>query len=179
MIFHATPLDGAWIVEQQRHTDERGFFARTWAVEELEARGLDARVAHMNTSFNARAGTLRGLHLQAAPHAEAKLVRATRGAIFDVAVDLRRDSPTYLRWHGVELDEDSGLAFFIPAGCAHGFATLSDGSEVLYVMSVAYAPESAGGVRWDDPAFGIEWPPAPAGGWTMTERDRTWPDFAP
>ena len=179
MIFHETPLDGAWIVEQQRHTDERGFFARTWAVEELAAHGLDTRVAHMNTSFNARAGTLRGLHLQAEPHAEAKLVRATRGAIFDVAVDLRPDSPTYLRWHGVELDEDGGLAFFIPAGCAHGFATLSDASEVLYVMSVAYAPESAGGVRWDDPAFGIEWPPAPAGGWTMTERDRTWPDFAP
>ena len=178
MIFHETPLDGAYLVEQERHADERGFFARTWAVEELEARGLDARVAHMNTSFNARAGTLRGLHLQAAPHAEAKLVRATRGAIFDLAVDLRRDSPTYLRWHGVELDEDSGLAFFIPAGCAHGFATLSDRSEVLYVMSVAYAPESAGGVRWDDPAFGIEWPPAPAGGWTMTERDRTWPEFA-
>ena len=179
MIFHETPLDGAYLVEQQRHADERGFFARTWAVEELEARGLDTRVAHMNTSFNARAGTLRGLHLQAPPHAEAKLVRATRGAIFDVAVDLRRDSPSYLRWHGVELDADGGLAFFIPAGCAHGFATLSDASEVLYVMSVAYAPESAGGVRWDDPAFGIEWPPAPAGGWTMTERDRTWPDFAP
>ena len=179
MIFHETPLDGAYLVEQERHADERGFFARTWAVEELEARGLDTRVAHMNTSFNARAGTLRGLHLQAPPHAEAKLVRATRGAIFDVAVDLRRDSPTYLRWHGVELDEDTGLAFFIPAGCAHGFATLSDASEVLYVMSVAYAPESAGGARWDDPAFGIEWPPAPAGGWTMTERDRTWPDFAP
>ena len=178
MIFHETPLAGAYLVEQQRHADERGFFARTWAVEELEAHGLDTRVAHMNTSFNARAGTLRGLHLQAEPHAEAKLVRATRGAIFDVAVDLRRDSPTYLHWHGVELDEDTGLAFFIPAGCAHGFATLSDASEVLYVMSVAYAPESAGGVRWDDPAFGIEWPPAPAGGWTMTERDRTWPDFA-
>jgi len=178
VIFHATPLDGAYVVEQERLGDERGFFARTWAVEELAAHGLDTRVAHMNTSYNARAGTLRGLHLQAQPHAEAKLVRATRGAIFDVAVDLRRHSPSYLRWHAVELDEDGGLAFFIPAGCAHGFATLSDSSEVLYVMSVAYAPQAAGGVRWDDPAFAIEWPPAPPGGWTMTERDRTWPDFA-
>jgi dTDP-4-dehydrorhamnose 3,5-epimerase len=179
VIFRETPLAGAYLVEQQRHADERGFFARTWAVEELEAHGLDTRVAHMNTSYNARAGTLRGLHLQAAPHAEAKLVRATRGAVFDVAVDLRRESPTYRRWHGVELDADGGLAFYIPAGCAHGFATLVDGAEVLYVMSTPYVPESAGGVRWDDPAFGIQWPPAPPGGWTMAERDRTWPDFAP
>ena len=138
MIFRATPLDGAFVVEQERRRDERGFFARTWAVEELAARGLDTRVAHMNTSFNARAGTLRGLHLQAEPHAEAKLVRATRGAIRDVAVDLRRDSPSYLRWHAVDLDAEGGLAYFIPAGCAHGFVTLADDSEVLYVMSAAW-----------------------------------------
>jgi dTDP-4-dehydrorhamnose 3,5-epimerase len=179
VIFHPTPLEGAFVVEQERLTDERGFFARTWAVEELEARGLDARVAHMNTSFNARAGTLRGLHFQAAPHAEAKLVRATRGAIWDVAVDLREESPTYRRWHAVALDEDNGLAFFVPAGCAHGFVTLTDASEVLYVMSTPYVPQAARGVRWDDPAFGIEWPAPPASGRTMSERDRTWRDFAP
>jgi dTDP-4-dehydrorhamnose 3,5-epimerase len=179
VIFHATPLDGAFVVEQERRRDERGFFARTWAVEELAARGLDTRVAHMNTSLNTRAGTLRGLHLQAPPHAEAKLVRATRGAIWDVAVDLRRDSPSYLRWHAVGLDADNGLGYFIPAGCAHGFVTLADDSEVLYVMSTAYAPDSAGGVRWDDPAFGIEWPEPPADGWLMAERDRNWPDFTP
>lgn len=178
MIFHATPVDGAYVVEQRRHADERGFFARTWAAEELAEHGLDTRVAHMNTSFNASAGTLRGLHLQAPPHAEAKLVRATRGAIWDVAVDLRRDSPSYLRWHAVDLDADNGLGYFIPAGCAHGFVTLAEASEVLYVMSEAYAPDAAGGVRWDDPAFGIEWPEPPPGGWIMAERDRTWPDFA-
>jgi dTDP-4-dehydrorhamnose 3,5-epimerase len=179
VIFRATPLDGAYVVEQERHADERGFFARTWAAEELAERGLDVRVAHMNTSFNARAGTLRGMHLQAPPHAEAKLVRATRGGIWDVAVDLRPNSPSYLRWHAVELDADNGLGYFIPAGCAHGFVTLANASEVLYVMSEAYAPDAAGGVRWDDPAFGIEWPEPPATGWIMAERDRTWPDFAP
>jgi dTDP-4-dehydrorhamnose 3,5-epimerase len=179
VIFHATPVDGAYVVEQERHADERGFFARTWAEEELAERGLDVRVAHMNTSFNARAGTLRGLHLQAAPHEESKLVRATRGAIWDVAVDLRPHSPTYLRWHGVRLDEDQGLAYYIPGGCAHGFVTLVDSAEVLYIMSTPYIPDAGWGVRWDDPAFGIEWPEAPPGGRTVSERDRTWPDFAP
>ena len=179
MIFRATPLEGAFVVEQERHADERGFFARTWAVEELEAHGVDARVAHMNTSFNARAGTVRGLHYQAEPHGEAKLVRATRGAVWDVAVDLRAESPSYRRWHAVRLDDESGVAFFIPAGCAHGFMTLTDASEVLYVMSTPYVPDAGRGVRWDDPVFGIDWPEAPAGGLTMSERDRTWPDHAP
>jgi dTDP-4-dehydrorhamnose 3,5-epimerase len=179
VIFHETPLEGALVVEQERHADERGYFARTWAEEELAARGADVRVAHMNTSYNARAGTLRGLHYQAPPHEEAKLVRATRGAVWDVAVDLRRESPTYLRWHAVRLDEDNGLAFYIPAGCAHGFTTLTDAAEVLYVMSAPYAPEAARGVRWDDPAFGIRWPEPPPAGRTMSERDRTWPDHAP
>jgi dTDP-4-dehydrorhamnose 3,5-epimerase len=179
VIFRATPLQGAFVVEQERHADERGFFARTWAVEELEARGIDARVAHMNTSFNARAGTVRGLHYQSDPHGEAKLVRATRGGVWDVAVDLRPESPSYLRWHAEPLDEDSGVGFFIPAGCAHGFMTLTEAAEILYVMSTPYVPDAARGVRWDDPAFGIDWPPAPPGGLTMSERDRTWPDHAP
>jgi dTDP-4-dehydrorhamnose 3,5-epimerase len=177
VILHATPLAGAYIVEQERIRDERGFFARTWAPEELAAHGLDARVAHMNTSFNERVGTLRGLHLQVAPHEEGKLVRATRGAIWDVAVDLREGSPTYREWYAAELTEDNGLAFFIPAGCAHGFQSLADASEVLYVMSTPYVPEAATGWRWDDPAFAIDWPPAPEHGRTMSDRDRTWPDF--
>jgi dTDP-4-dehydrorhamnose 3,5-epimerase len=179
VIFRATPLDGAYVVEQERHADERGFFARTWAAEELAERGLDVRVAHMNTSFNARAGTLRGMHLQAPPHAEAKLVRCTSGALFDVAVDLRPDSPTFRRWIGVELTPENGRALYIPAGCAHGCQTLADRTEVLYHISAGHHPASARGVRWDDPAFAIEWPEPPAGGWIMAERDRTWPDFAP
>ena len=157
MIFHETPLDGAWIVEQQRHADERGFFARTWAVEELAAHGLDTRVAHMNTSFNARAGTLRGLHLQAEPHAEAKLVRATRGAIFDVAVDLRRSSPTFGRHVAVEIPDD-GTSIYVPVGFAHGFCTLTENVTVAYKVSDTYAPQAEAGLRWNDPALGISWP---------------------
>ena len=177
MILHATALAGAYVLEQERIHDDRGFFARTWALEELAAHGLDTRVVHMNTSFNARAGTLRGLHMQVAPHEEAKVVRATRGAIWDVAVDLREGSPTYRQWHAAELTEDDGTAFFIPAGCAHGFQSLADASEVLYVMSTAYVPGAASGWRWDDPAFGIDWPAPPEHGRTMSDRDRTWPDF--
>jgi dTDP-4-dehydrorhamnose 3,5-epimerase len=177
VIFHTTPVEGVCVVEQERINDDRGFFARTWAIDELGPRGLDARVAQMNTSFNARAGTLRGLHYQSSPHEEAKLVRATRGAIWDVAVDLREESPTYRRWHAVELTEDNGLGFFIPAGCAHGFQSLADGSEVLYVMSTPYVSAAAGGVRWDDPAFGIDWPPAPGGERVISARDRAWPDL--
>jgi dTDP-4-dehydrorhamnose 3,5-epimerase len=177
VIFHATVLAGAYVVEQERVADERGFFARTWATDELAPLGLDVRVAQINTSFNARAGTMRGLHFQAAPHEEAKLVRATRGAIWDVALDLRDGSPTYCQWHAVELSDDNGLGFFIPAGCAHGFQSLVDASEVLYVMSTPYVAAAARGVRWDDLAFGIEWPKAPDGLRTMSARDRTWPDF--
>lgn len=179
MIFSPTPLQGAYLVEQERIADERGFFARTWAVEEMAAHGLDPSAVHMNTSFNARAGTVRGLHFQVAPYEEAKLVRATRGAIWDVAVDLREHSPTYLRWHAVELTEDNGLAFSIPAGCAHGFQSLTDGAEVLYVMSTAYQPGAGAGVRWDDPVLDIRWPAAPEGGRTISERDRTWPALRP
>jgi dTDP-4-dehydrorhamnose 3,5-epimerase len=177
VILHATPLAGAYLVEQERIYDERGFFARTWAAEELAPHGLDTRVAHMNTSFNARAGTLRGLHLQVAPHEEAKVVRATRGAIWDVALDLREGSPTYLQWHAAELAEDNGLGFYIPAGCAHGFQSLVDASEVLYVMSTPFVSGAATGWRWDDPAFGIDWPVPPDHGRTISDRDRRWPDF--
>jgi dTDP-4-dehydrorhamnose 3,5-epimerase len=174
-----TPVAGVYFAEPERIEDERGFFARTFSAAEFAARGLDTRVEQCSTSFNARRGTLRGLHFQAAPHGEAKLVRCTRGAIFDVAVDLRPDSPSYLRWVGAELSAGNGRALYIPEGCGHGFQTLVDDSEVHYQISTAYVPEAARGVRWDDPAFGIDWPPAPPGGRTMSARDAGYPDFTP
>jgi dTDP-4-dehydrorhamnose 3,5-epimerase len=179
VLFRETPVIGAVVVEPTRIEDERGFFARTFSAEEFATRGLDARVDQCSTSFNPRAGTLRGLHYQADPHGEAKLVRCTRGAIYDAAVDLRPGSPTYLRWFGLELSADDRRALFVPEGCAHGFQTLVDATEVLYQISTPYVPEAGRGVRWDDPAFGIEWPPAPAGGRTMSQRDAEYPDFVP
>jgi dTDP-4-dehydrorhamnose 3,5-epimerase len=178
MRFLETPLPGAWVIELDRLRDERGWFARTFDVEEFRRRGLDPAVAQCNASFNERRGTLRGMHYQAQPHGESKLVRCVRGAIFDVAVDLREGSPTRCRWHGVELSEDNGRAFYIPAGVAHGFQTLTDRSEVHYQMGCAYAPDAARGVRWDDPAFGIRWPD-PDGERVISERDLAFADFAP
>lgn len=179
MRFHETPVAGALVVESEPIEDERGYFARTFSSEEFAAHGLDERVDQCSTSFNARAGTLRGLHYQAAPHGEAKLVRCTRGAIYDVAVDLRSDSSSYMSWVGVELSADNGRALFVPDGCAHGFQTLVDASEVLYQISTPYVPTAARGVRWDDPAFRIEWPLAPPEGRIMSSRDARYPDFAP
>jgi dTDP-4-dehydrorhamnose 3,5-epimerase len=179
VLLSETPVEGVFVVESQRIEDERGYFARTFAVEEFEERGLAARVVQCSTSFNMSAGTLRGLHYQAAPHGEAKLVRCTRGAIFDVAVDLRASSSTYLRWFGTDLTGDNGRALFVPEGCAHGFQTLADASEVLYQISTPYVPESARGVRWDDPAFAIEWPAPPAAGRIMSRRDAEYHDFIP
>jgi dTDP-4-dehydrorhamnose 3,5-epimerase len=174
-----TPLRGAWLVELDRHEDERGFFARTFDREEWAARGMDPTVAQCNTSFNTRAGTLRGMHFQADPHGEPKLVRCTRGAVWDAIVDLRPASPTHRRWFGAELTATNGRALFVPVGMAHGFQTLEDESEVLYMMGHEYVPESARGVRWDDPAFGIEWPEPPSGGRTISERDASYVDYAP
>ena len=178
MFFLETAVAGAFVIEPQRIQDERGFFARTYSSAEFADQGLDDRVDQSSTSFNASAGTLRGMHYQAAPHGEAKLVRCTRGAIYDVAVDLRPDSPSYLRWFGLELTADDGRALFVPEGCAHGFQTLVDASEVLYQISTPHVPTAARGVRWDDPVFGIEWPPAPPQGRTMSTRDAGYPDFA-
>lgn len=177
MIFEQTPIGGAFLITLEPVADERGSFARTFSADEFEAHGLDARVVQCNVSTNVRAGTLRGLHYQAEPRAEAKLVRCSRGAIFDVVVDLRAGSPTRLRWFGAELSAGNGRMLFVPAGLAHGFQTLVDDSEVVYQMSEAYSPEHARGVRWDDPAFGIEWPPAPSR--TLSERDRTYADYRP
>jgi dTDP-4-dehydrorhamnose 3,5-epimerase len=165
-----TPLPGVLLVEQERLGDERGYFARTYDVADMPP------IVQMSTSFNARAGTLRGLHFQRDPHGESKLVRCTRGAIFDVAVDLRPRSPTLHGWFGVELTADDGRALLIAPGFAHGFQTLADDSEVLYAMDAPYVGDAAGGVRWDDPAFAIDWPAAPPGGRTMSERDAAYSD---
>lgn len=175
MIFRPTSVAGAWIVEPERHVDERGFFERTWCATEFARHGLSARLAQVSISYNPRRGTLRGLHYQVAPHAEAKLVRCIRGAIYDVAVDLRRASPTFRQHAAAVLDVDNRLALYVPEGCAHGFQTLRDHTEVLYQISTAYAPEAACGVRWDDPAFAIPWP---AGKRIIADRDRRYPDFS-
>jgi dTDP-4-dehydrorhamnose 3,5-epimerase len=176
MRFIETPLSGTWVIELEEIDDERGWFARTFDAEEFRARGLNPDVMQCNASFNLRAGTLRGMHYQAAPHGESKLVRCVRGAIFDVAVDLRPDSPTYRAWHGVQLSADNRLAYYIPAGLAHGFQTLTDDCEVLYQMGYRYVPEAARGVRWNDPAFGIQWP-EPDGERMISEKDASYPDL--
>lgn len=164
------------MIELERIADQRGWFARTFDAEEFRTRGLNPDVAQCNASFNACRDTLRGMHYQAEPHGESKLVRCVRGAVFDVAVDLRPDSPTYRDWHGVQLSAENRLAYYIPAGLAHGFQTLTENSEVLYQMGNPYLPEAARGVRFDDPAFGIQWP-EPAGERTVSERDAGYPDF--
>ena len=177
MIFTETKLKGSFIVEMERLEDERGFFARTWSEREFAAHGLNSKLDECNVSFNKRKGILRGMHFQVAPFAQAKLVRCTAGAIYDVALDLRPDSVTFKEWFGVELTAENRLMFFIPEGFAHGFQTLSDNSEVLYQMSGIHHSESARGVRWDDPAFGIRWPEC-ENERTIIERDRQYPDFA-
>jgi dTDP-4-dehydrorhamnose 3,5-epimerase len=174
--FTETPLPGAWVIELEELGDERGWFARTFDAAEFRARGMNPAVVQCNASFNRRAGTLRGMHYQAEPRGESKLVRCVRGAIFDVAVDLRPDSPTHRDWHGVELSAENRLAFYVPAGLAHGFQTLTDDSEVLYQMGDPYVPEAARGVRWDDPMFGIDWPEC-SGERIVSERDSAYEDF--
>jgi dTDP-4-dehydrorhamnose 3,5-epimerase len=177
MRFRETEIPGAFLVELEPAEDERGFFARTWAREELAERGLAADVVQASTAWNRRAGTLRGLHWQAEPHAETKLVRCVRGAIWDVIVDVRPDSPAFLRWWGVELRAGDGLQLYVPEGVAHGYQTLADDTETTYLISAAYVPEAQRGARWDDPAFAIAWPEAAER--TISERDLAWPDFAP
>lgn len=179
MRFEETPLSGAWVVESDRLGDERGYFARTFDREEWAVRGMDPAVVQCNTSYNGRAGTLRGMHFQAAPHGEPKLVRCTRGAIHDVIVDLRPGSATHKRWFGVELSALNGRSLYVPVGLAHGFQTLEDDSEVLYMMGHEYVAESARGVAWDDPALGISWPDAPAHGRTISDRDRSYAPYEP
>ena len=175
MIFKETKLPEAFIIEVQRLEDERGFFGRSFCRNEFAGRGLNPEVAQCNISFNRNAGTLRGMHYQSAPHAEDKLIRCTRGKLYDVIVDLRPESPTFKQWIAVELTGDSLRMLYVPKGCAHGFQTLEDNTEIFYQMSEFYHPESACGVRWNDPAFGIQWPAGvPV---ILSERDRHWPDY--
>lgn len=176
MRFVETPIPGAFVVEPDLLGDERGWFARTFDTALFAEHGIAFEVVQANASFNARRGTLRGLHLQADPHGEPKLVRCVRGAIWDVGVDLRAESPARHRWHAVELTAENRRAYYLPPGVAHGFQTLSDDCEVHYLMGHRYAPEAATGVRWDDPAFGIDWPPAPPEGRTIAEKDLAYPD---
>lgn len=176
MIFEETELPGAFVIDIERREDSRGFFARTFCANEFADYGLNARVVQANTSWNPRQGTLRGMHFQNAPHAEVKVVRATRGAIYDVIIDLRAESPTFKQWIGVELDEDNRRALYVPEGFAHGFQTLVPDCEVQYLVTEFYTPPAEGGVRWNDPAFGIEWP-APENAF-LSEKDASWPDFA-
>jgi dTDP-4-dehydrorhamnose 3,5-epimerase len=176
MRFSQTPLADAWVVELEQISDDRGWFSRTFDAEEFAAHGLNPSIVQCNASFNSKRDTLRGMHYQAEPHAESKLVRCVRGAIFDVAVDLRADSATLRGWHGVELSAENRRAFYIPAGLAHGFQTLTDDTEVLYQMGHHYVPEAAQGVRFDDPAFGIEWPES-RGERIISEKDRAYPNF--
>lgn len=175
MIITELELGGAYAIDPERIPDERGFFARWWDRAELAAHGLSTDIEQCNVAWNERRGTLRGLHFQVAPHAEVKLVRCTRGVVWDVIVDLRADSPTHGRWQAVELTEENGRTLYIPGGFAHGYQTLTDDTETLYLISAAYAPEAASGVRWDDPAFSIDWP-LPDNP-VMSKRDRAWPDY--
>ena len=172
MKFLPTPLSGAYVVELEPREDERGFFARSFCQEEFEKLGLNPRIAQTNVSWNKRRGTLRGMHYQAAPHAEAKLVRCTQGAMWDAIVDLRPESPSFRRWHAVELSAANRRALYVPEGFAQGFQTLADETEVLYLMSQFYRPDAARGVRWDDPALAIGWPVADP---HISDRDRSLP----
>jgi dTDP-4-dehydrorhamnose 3,5-epimerase len=174
VIFSKTLIAGAVVIRPERHEDDRGFFARTFCVNEFAEHGVDSTVVQRSVSFNARRGTLRGMHYQMSPHQENKLVSCSRGSIYDVIVDLRRESPSYRRWLAVTLRADDYDTLFIPAGCAHGFLTLEDDSVVRYEMSAFHEPTAARGLRFDDPAFGIEWPFHPA---VISPRDLGYPPF--
>ena len=172
MKFIETRFKGAFIIEPEHLEDERGFFARTFCQKEFEAHGLNSKMVQCNISYNKHKGTLRGMHYQVAPMAEAKLVRCTKGAIYDVIIDLRPESPTYCQWLAEELNAENSKMIYIPEGFAHGFQTLEDDTEVFYQMSEFYSPEHARGVRWDDPVFGIEWPLNTK---RISEKDKNYP----
>jgi dTDP-4-dehydrorhamnose 3,5-epimerase len=177
MTFTETELRGAYLIDIEPRTDERGFFARAWCQREFEEHQLSPKLVQCNVSYNTLAGTLRGMHFQRHPHAEAKLVRCTRGAIYDVIIDLRPDSPTHMRWIGVELNDTNRRMLYVPEGFAHGYQTLVAGTEAFYQVSEYYMPEAESGVRWDDPAFGISWPDAERR--MISPKDQAWPDYHP
>ena len=174
MEFRPCAVSDACLIVPQAHADDRGSFSRIWCAKEFEQQGLVHRVVQINAARSHRAGTLRGMHYQRAPHDEAKIVRCNRGSVFDVVLDLRPSSPSYKRWFGVELSESNGKMLYVPEGCAHGYQTLTDDAELMYFTSSFYAPAAATGVRHDDPAFGIGWPLAVTG---LSQQDRGWPDF--
>jgi dTDP-4-dehydrorhamnose 3,5-epimerase len=174
MIFRETELKGAFEIHIEPRADERGFFARSWCRDEFEEHKLNSRLAQCNISFNSRKGTLRGMHYQVAPYAEAKVVRCTQGSVHDVLIDLRPESPTFKQWVAVSLTAENRKMVYVPEGFAHGFLTLEDNTEVFYQMSEFYSAESARGIRWNDPAFGIAWPGTVK---VISERDRSYPNF--
>jgi dTDP-4-dehydrorhamnose 3,5-epimerase len=176
MIFRETELNGAFLIEPERLEDNRGFFARAWCRKEFMAHGLTGALVQSNISFNKRTGTLRGMHFQAAPYEEAKLVRCTMGAVYDVIVDLRPDSSTFLRWVAVELTAKNHKMLYIPENFAHGYQTLADNTEVFYQVSQFYSPGSEQGLRYNDPIFGIKWPMDVQ---AISHKDRSWPDYKP
>jgi dTDP-4-dehydrorhamnose 3,5-epimerase len=176
MIFTELALAGTFVIDLEKREDDRGFFARAWCADEFMAHGLNPRLVQVNLSFNERAGTLRGMHFQRAPHEEAKCVRCTRGAIYDVVLDLRPESATYKRWASLELTAENRRMLYVPEGCAHGYQTLVPETETLYQVSAFYAPESEGGVRWDDPTFAIDWPDTSER--VVSAKDASWPDFS-
>ena len=176
MIFQETTLKGAYIIEPERREDNRGFFARVWCRKEFLTKGLNGQLVQCNISYNKEKGTLRGMHYQVAPFAEIKLVRCTMGAIYDVIIDLRPQSPTYLQWVAVELTTENRKILYVPENFAHGYQTLVDDVEVFYQVSQFYVPDSEGGVCYDDPAFGIKWPMEVQ---VVSDKDRAWPDYTP
>jgi dTDP-4-dehydrorhamnose 3,5-epimerase len=176
MKFHKTLLEGAYLIELEKRGDDRGFFARFFCENEFGAVGLETRFVQINNSLTGAKGTLRGLHYQLPPAAEVKVVRAIHGALWDVIVDMRAGSPTYRKWFGVELSDSNRMMMYVPRGFAHGFVTLADNVEALYLDSAFYSPEAERGLRWNDPAIGISWPAEPR---EMSDKDRKWPDLDP
>jgi dTDP-4-dehydrorhamnose 3,5-epimerase len=174
MKFRETNLEGAYIIEIEKLSDDRGFFARSWCRKEFEAQGLSPDLVQANVSYSYKKGTIRGMHYQIAPYQESKLIRCTRGAIYDVIIDLRPDSPTYKQWTGVELTVDNYTMFFVPKDFAHGFQTLTDETEIAYQVSQFYTPGSEKGIRYNDPNFNIQWPLEVT---IISDKDRAWPDF--
>lgn len=176
MIFRETALPGSYIIEPEQHHDSRGYFARMYCAREFEATGIEFEIAQSSVAFNEATGTLRGLHYQLPPYGEAKIVRCIVGAIYDVIVDLRPDSAGYLEWIGVELSAVNGRSLYVPEGFAHGYLTLEDATEVIYLMNQFYVAKAGRGVRWDDPRLGIEWPGDIA---VISRKDQSWPDLVP
>ena len=176
MIFREPKLNGAFIIEAEKHTDERGFFARAFCQNELKSFGLHSKFVQANIGFSSIKGTLRGIHYQIKPYQEAKLIRCTKGILFDVIVDLRKDSKTYCQWLGVELNAENHTAIYMPEGFAHGYLTLKNNTEIFYMVSQFYEPNFERGIRWDDPTFNIDWPDI--SDMVISEKDKCWPDYA-